>query len=282
MKKHLIYFVILTSFMQNLQATPVDTGLGQSFGKTHFIVGLPKDEHVIKVTTPQEEHHTSSLPFAYPQEKIKHAFFSPDDNIKKILIDLIDAEKAGIKVTAFMLTDKDIAQALIDARQRGIKVEVITDGNSSKDRFSKVGMLKDAKITIYHYEPQSKGMVNDIMHHKFIIFKDNIHHKSLLWTGSFNLTKSANDKNHENVVVIEEPCLVEQYDKRFDYLKTMIEKTARGESLEQEATLFTKDSKQAANKREHSMTLAQTTQRKQYAKGRLLGRDIVKHIKKLV
>ncbi|MCL5875952.1 MAG: phospholipase D-like domain-containing protein [Candidatus Dependentiae bacterium] len=289
MKKLWIYIFIITNLLNYSFSGIAQTGRDQSFGKTHFIVGLPKEQHLVQQQSPQvRSDHSFCLPFQNPQEQVKHAFFSPDDNIKKILIDLIDAEQKAIKVTAFMVTDKDIAQALINAQCRGIAVEVITDGNSSKDRFSKIPMLKDSKITVYTYQPQSSGIVNDIMHNKFIVFKDNIHHKSLLWTGSFNLTKSANDRNHENVLIVEEPCLVEQYEKRFEYLKTTIKKTDKEEFKKYSATLLsdTHTDKQAECRRKNqSIRFTQTAPRKQYAKdksSRPKSKNIIRNVLKVV
>lgn len=289
MKKLWIYIFITTGLLTYSFSGIAQTGRDQSFGKTHFIVGLPKEQHVVQQQSPQvRSDHSFCLPFQNPQEQVKHAFFSPDDNIKKVLIDLIDAEQKAIKVTAFMVTDKDIAQALINALCRGIAVEVITDGNSSKDRFSKISMLKDANITVYTYQPQSSGIVNDIMHHKFIVFKDNIHHKSLLWTGSFNLTRSANERNHENVLIVEEPRLVEQYEKRFEHLKAIIEKSNKEESQKYSATLLddTHAYKQAEYRRKNqSIRLAQTAPRKQYAKNkssRSKSKNIIRNVLKVV
>ena len=280
-----ICFLVVISCGHNVLFGIAQSGRDQSFGKTHFIVGLPKEQHVLQQQSlTAQDGNRVCLPFKNPQEQVKHAFFSPDDNIKKILIDLINAEQKAIKVSAFIITDKDIAQALIEAQGRGIVVEVVTDGNSSKDKFSKITLLKGAKIAIYPYESQSSGMVNDIMHHKFIIFKDNIHHKALLWTGSFNLTKSANDRNHENVLIVEEPCLVEQYEKRFEHLKATIKKAGKEEFQKYSAALLgnNHDEKQAAHRRKsQSIRFNQNVPKKQYAKIKK-NKNIIKSILKIV
>ena len=145
-----------------------------------------------------------------------------------------------------MLTDKTIAQAFIDAKERGVCVEIIANGDSSKEKFSKITLLQNAGIAVYVYEPENKNsMFSEIMHHKFIIFKKNTHDKALLWTGSFNLTKSANERNHENVIIVEEPGLVRKYDKKFDQLKEMILKHKEA---------LTKKYAHRKNKRSHKKT----------------------------
>jgi len=57
------------------------------------------------------------------------------------------------------------------------------------------------------------------MHNKFVIFSCNVGNKTLLWTGSFNFTKSAQLRNQENVVVLDDPCIIEKYEKQFEVIK---------------------------------------------------------------
>ena len=141
-----------------------------------------------------------------------------------------------------MLTDKSIAQALIDAKARGVRLEIIANGASSREKFSKINMLKDAGLMVYLYEPKNEsGMFSEIMHHKFLVFEKNVHDKALLWTGSFNLTKSANERNHENVVIIQEPALVEQYDKKFDQIKEAIIKNNKESNMQTKKYTYQKN-----------------------------------------
>ena len=125
----------------------------------------------------------------------KQAFFSPDDNVQEILVQLIDQEQTSIKIAIFSFTDGKIAQALVDARRRGVKVEVIVDVTGIKDKFSKIEWLKSNGITVIVYDPKNTSIYNDIMHHKFVVFGKNVGGKSLLWTGSYNFTKSVTLKN---------------------------------------------------------------------------------------
>ncbi len=60
------------------------------------------------------------------------------------------------------------------------------------------------------------------MHHKFVLFEKNILDKSLLWTGSFNFTKSANSKNQENVLIVDDAYLIQLYSNHFTRLVKQI------------------------------------------------------------
>jgi hypothetical protein len=52
--------------------------------------------------------------------------FSPDDKIADELISLIGMEKRSIKAAVYCLMHRGIANALIDAHERGVNVEVIS------------------------------------------------------------------------------------------------------------------------------------------------------------
>jgi phosphatidylserine/phosphatidylglycerophosphate/cardiolipin synthase-like enzyme len=58
------------------------------------------------------------------------------------------------------------------------------------------------------------------MHNKFIVFESNLFGRSILWTGSFNFTHSARLRNQENILVLDEPAIVERYRKQFAVIKT--------------------------------------------------------------
>lgn len=157
------------------------------------------------------------------QQTICQAFFSPKDDVRSVLLDLIEREQSSIRISIFTFTDKKVAQALIDKAGKGIVVEIITDKQSLKDRFSKIPLLIASGIPVYVYKPElTQGMYNDIMHHKFVIFERNIGSKPLLWTGSFNFTQSATLKNCENVIVIDDPRLIAQYKTHMRELKAII------------------------------------------------------------
>jgi phosphatidylserine/phosphatidylglycerophosphate/cardiolipin synthase-like enzyme len=187
-----------------------------ALGKTHFVVGACSKDF-------QEKESSAQAQQRHPHTTVCRAFFSPADNLQAILIDLINHEQQGIQIAIFMFTNGAIADALIAAKKRGVTVEIIIDGSTEHDKFSKIGCLKKAKIPIFVYKPQGKmQLINDIMHNKFVIFHKNKEDNALLWTGSFNFTRSANDRNQENVIVCDNPELIDAYKKQFEQLKRSI------------------------------------------------------------
>lgn len=186
-----------------------------NFGKTHFIVGLSK-----------EETSNRSQPSSYVADEtcaVDEIYFSPEDDLQKKLISYIDAEQKAIYVAIFSFTDRKIAQALVRAKERGVEVIVVADPGFLRDRYTKIGWLAGHGIPIYMYDPKTspnhQATISNVMHHKFVIFFQNRDDRALVWTGSFNFTKSARLSNQENVVVLASAKVVARYHEKFEKLK---------------------------------------------------------------
>lgn len=151
---------------------------------------------------------------------IGSALFSPDDNIQNTLIYLIDNEQKKISTAIFTLTQKDVAKAFINAKNRGVQLEFVVDRGYGNDRFSRIPQLANHRIPIWVYQFSPSEKLNSLMHNKFCIFEENIDKKRLLWTGSYNFTQSANLRNQENVLIIENESLIKKFQEQFDILKT--------------------------------------------------------------
>lgn len=193
----------------------------KSFGKTHFIVGY-KGEPVAHVAESSELSASASLHSdnTHPSGSVHSVLFSPDDNVQQELISLIEQEQTCIKMAIFMLTTKEIVTALLQAHARGVNIIIITDSMCVKERWSKVTTLTKAGICVYEYKPSStQTRMNDLMHHKFVIFCNNRNNKALVWTGSFNFTRSAQINNQENVVILNDAKVVAKFNTQFKRLK---------------------------------------------------------------
>jgi phosphatidylserine/phosphatidylglycerophosphate/cardiolipin synthase-like enzyme len=143
------------------------------------------------------------------------AYFSPDDRPAERLINLINGTKRKIYGAVYMFTDALIAQALINAKKRGVDVRIIVDNATMDYEYGKGTLLKDNGIDVYVFTPQGKkgkfGM--PLMHNKFALLDNQ------LWTGSFNWTKSANQKNQENVILTTNKKVYAKFEKQFEILK---------------------------------------------------------------
>lgn len=134
--------------------------------------------------------------------------FSPKDKIIiNTIIPLINKAKNYIYIPAFIITHEELSYSLINARKRGVDVKLIIDAANSYGSRSKVKKLREAgipvKIENYAGKVHSKSIIID---DKYII------------AGSMNFSKSGENKNDENVVIIEDARLARYYKGFFEYL----------------------------------------------------------------
>jgi phosphatidylserine/phosphatidylglycerophosphate/cardiolipin synthase-like enzyme len=136
-------------------------------------------------------------------------YFSLYDNPQKEIIKNINQAEAFINIAMYTFTDKEIALSLTNAQERGVKVRVYLDRSQIGSTYSISRLLvqKGIKVRI--------STNNYIMHHKFAIIDNH-----LLLTGSYNWTFAANNKNEENLMVIDDPEIINIFQNQFVNLWT--------------------------------------------------------------
>lgn len=135
------------------------------------------------------------------------AFFSPNGGCESAIINQITSARSQILVAIYTFTDPDIANALISAKNKGVKVQVLMDKEQASGAYSKEGLLESSHIPVRY------SSVPGLMHNKFAVIDTTV-----VVTGSFNWTVSAQEKNAENLLVIKSPELAKQYLKEFSIL----------------------------------------------------------------
>ena len=143
-----------------------------------------------------------------------HACFSPGDACLNTIIQHFRSARHRVDFCVFTLSDDRIAQEVIAAHDRGVALRFITDNDKEMDSGSDVARLRDAGIATVVDRTDAH------MHHKFAIFDG-----SLLLNGSYNWTRSACAYNEENVVVTNDPTLVQQFQREFEQLWASLSKT---------------------------------------------------------
>ena len=120
-----------------------------------------------------------------------HAFFSPNGGCTDAVVSAIDQAKKSVLVQAYSFTSAPIAQALVNAKKRGVDIHVILDKSQRSERYSGATYLANEGI------PVSIDSEHRIAHNKVMIIDG-----QTVITGSFNFTKSAESGNAENVLLI--------------------------------------------------------------------------------
>ena len=139
-------------------------------------------------------------------------YFSPQDRaISRHIIPLIKNAKHYVYVPVFVVTHKDFTNALIEAKQRGVDVRLIVDATSAGSKYSSVKNLRDNGVLVKTENRAGK------MHMKSIIVDD-----KYVVLGSMNFTKSAENYNDENVLIISNPKLAANFKEKFLYFYNSI------------------------------------------------------------
>lgn len=131
--------------------------------------------------------------------------FSPQDKItKNYLIPIIRNAQSSILIPTFLITDKWFADELITAHQRGVKIKIILDASSASSPYSQIKTLRNAGIEVKVENFAGK------LHSKSIIIDNKV-----VVIGSMNLSKSGQNYNDENIVIITNQQLAQEYTQFF-------------------------------------------------------------------
>lgn len=150
------------------------------------------------------------LPFAVGFVFASEVYFSPDGGIQSQLIRRINASKTKIDIAVYSFTNGDIAQALVEARKRGVQIRVLRDLRQTADKRDEDAFLIRNGISV---RVLSGKPPHGIMHDKFAIFDGNV-----VETGSFNWTVNGEKYSHENALFFDDPTLITAFEHEFSKL----------------------------------------------------------------
>mmetsp|Transcript_40703 Transcript_40703/g.62125 ORF Transcript_40703/g.62125 Transcript_40703/m.62125 type:complete len:147 (+) Transcript_40703:226-666(+) len=120
-----------------------------------------------------------------PQPRYQDAFFFPSlPNVKKI-VKYISMARKSIDLAIFSFTNDDLANEILAAHKRGVKVRIITDDEAMKGKGADTQRMADAGIPC---RTDSEEQYH--MHNKFMVVD-----QTFLITGSFNWTFQAGKGN---------------------------------------------------------------------------------------
>ena len=124
--------------------------------------------------------------------------FSPGSCGKQNIIKAIESANSSIFVQAYGFTSQHISEALIKSYRKGIAVNVILDKSQRKN--SQGPYLNATGIPVWY------DSAHAIAHNKIMI----IDNKTVI-TGSYNFTKAAEERNAENLLIIDSKELAKPY-----------------------------------------------------------------------
>ena len=133
--------------------------------------------------------------------------FTPGGDAEGAIVRALGAAKHSVRVQAYLLTSRPVAYALIDAKRRGVDVEVLAD----REMLEKGGQSLIPQV-VANRIPVWLEVRYAIAHNKIIIIDSEDESAATVITGSFNFTYSAQARNAENLLILRgNPALVSAY-----------------------------------------------------------------------
>jgi phosphatidylserine/phosphatidylglycerophosphate/cardiolipin synthase-like enzyme len=132
--------------------------------------------------------------------------FSPGDAVADVVVQEINNAQSEIRFMAFSFTLETIGNAMIQRAAAGVDVSGVFETRASLTQYSQLPPMFCAGLDVYQ-----SGNTRRTFHHKVIVID-----RTTVLTGSFNFSQNAIRSNDENMVIIRDPALAQQYLAEFD------------------------------------------------------------------
>jgi len=134
-----------------------------------------------------------------------HIRFSPRGGCQDAIVQELQRARREILVQAYSFTADPLTFALVDAKKRGLTVDIVLDRSNEAERYSDLKIFLDQGLDP-HIDAE-----HAIAHNKIMIID-----RKVVITGSYNFTNQAEGENAENLVIIKgRPDLVKLYVDNF-------------------------------------------------------------------
>ena len=197
-------------------------------GNAELFLSKINSLNITNFSTYQTLYKFALSEYFQPKPVICECHFFPNPANEEKVVSMLRTCKKTLDVAIFSLTLDSIAEAILEAYQRGIKVRMIADDECAKNKGSNVKLIASVGVpcktdnAIYH------------MHHKFAVLDE-----SVVIMGSFNWTGQAVKYNQENIFFYEDKNIASQYAQEFERLwnsfNTVIDQKEAAEAVENEA-----------------------------------------------
>ena len=149
---------------------------------------------------PQNPANTPFPVVEMPDGTRVEVYFAPEDHVSDRLVSVLESAQKSIYLLAYSFTSNPIADALIDRSKHGVVVKGVFDADRyASDQGNDFDRLRQMKLDV-HLDGNP-----GLMHHKVMIIDEH-----LVVLGSYNFTASADKRNDENLIIIDNPQIAQQ------------------------------------------------------------------------
>ncbi len=137
--------------------------------------------------------------------------FSPSGGIFDEIVDALKHAKHEVDIAMYAFSDMRISLLLMALDEHGVKIRVLADESWNSSGYSVIPKMKEFSFFKKFDNPYG------LLHDKYIIIDPNSPNAKVL-TGSYNLTRSAQSKNDEVLIVIHSKEIARLYLENFESL----------------------------------------------------------------
>ena len=131
--------------------------------------------------------------------------FTPGEDCTGTIVSSVGAARREVLVQAYSFTSPPIAQALEAAARRGVRIRIIVDDSQLTERYSQADEAARAGLEVWVDDPSG------IAHNKVMVIDG-----ETVITGSFNFSRSAQERNAENLLVLRDATLAARYAENWE------------------------------------------------------------------
>jgi phosphatidylserine/phosphatidylglycerophosphate/cardiolipin synthase-like enzyme len=126
--------------------------------------------------------------------------------LETLISDEIARAKSEIVIAMYEFTSQRVADAVVGAAQRGVKVSIVTDGNEASVNKATLAQLTNAGVEAKTITLKGSGWTVPEFHDKYCVIDGKV-----VVTGSFNWNVNQDAKGYEDVVVLADSALAKKY-----------------------------------------------------------------------
>ncbi len=136
-------------------------------------------------------------------------YFSPDDGVADVIVELLDNAEESIYFMAYSFTADDISEAIQGRARDGVTVAGVMDHSQvASNQGGEYDVFAQAGIDVL------EDGIDGLMHHKVFIIDE-----AIVITGSYNFSASAEERNDENIIIFYNTDIAQEFLKEFQRVR---------------------------------------------------------------
>jgi phosphatidylserine/phosphatidylglycerophosphate/cardiolipin synthase-like enzyme len=143
--------------------------------------------------------------------------FSPAENLERLDLEQIAQAQHSLDIAMYAFTDRYLAQAVIEAAHRGVKVRIYRDRSQFEEEQRNADLHHERSLSdMFHRQPNIQIRIKNSNEHNLMHLKAYLVDGDLLRDGSANWSPSGLKRQDNNSRFTADPAQVHAFEEAFD------------------------------------------------------------------